>query len=196
MFVPYGQHPDPILTGMYLNTALVARTAGDPMDAVSSVRTAIREIDPAQPLVNVRTMEQAMAGTVAQPRLQMTLLLLFASLAVALAAVGVYGVMAYTVSQRTVEIGVRIAIGATPGQVVAMVVREGAQLAALGMGLGLVAAVLGVGAIQSLLFQVRGLDPIAFAAAAVVLAAAALLASYIPARRAARISPLAAIAGR
>ena len=196
MFVPYGQHPDPMLTGMYLNTALVARTAGDPMNVVSSVRAAIREIDPAQPLVNVRTMDQAVAGTVAQPRLQMTLLLLFASLAVTLAAVGVYGVMAYTVSQRTVEIGVRMAIGATPGQVVWMVVRQGAQLAALGMGLGLVAAMLAAGAIQSLLFQVRGLDPIAFAAAAVVLGLAALLASYIPARRAARISPLAALSGR
>ena len=196
MFVPYGQHPDPILAGMYLNTALVARTSGDPLEVVAALRAVVGEIDPAQPLVNVRTMEQAIAGTVAQPRLQMTLLLVFASLAVALAAIGVYGVMAYTVSQRTAEIGVRMAIGATPGRVVWMVVRQGAQLAALGMGLGLVAAMLGAQAIQSMLFQVRGLDPIAFAAAAVVLAIAALLASYIPARRAARISPLAALSGR
>ena len=138
-------------------------------------------------------MEGAIAGTVAQPRFQMALLLIFGCLAVALAAVGVYGVMAYTVSQRTAEIGVRMAIGATPGRVVAMVVWQGAQLALFGMILGLIAAALAVGAVQSLLFQVDGLDPLTFGIASLVLGAAALLASYIPARRAARISPLAAL---
>ncbi|MBA3888123.1 MAG: ABC transporter permease [Acidobacteria bacterium] len=193
MFVPYSQFPTPMLTGMYLNTALVVRTAGNPLEAVSSVRSAIRELDPAQPLVNVRTMEGAMAGTVAQPRSQMTLLLVFASIAVALAAVGVYGVMAYTVSQRVPEIGVRMAVGASPSQVIRMVVWQGVQLALMGTALGLIAAALAVGAIQSLLFNVSGLDPLTFAAASIVLALAALLASYIPARRAARISPLAAM---
>jgi putative ABC transport system permease protein len=193
MFVPYGQYPDPVLAGMYLNTALIVRTAGDPRDMISSVRAAVLEIDPGQPLVNLRTMDNAIAGTVAQPRLQMTLLMLFASIAVALAAVGVYGVMAYTVSQRIPEIGVRMAVGASPNQIVAMVVWQGAQLAVMGVVLGLIAAALGAGAIQSLLFDVEGLDPLTFAIAPVVLALAALLASYIPARRAARISPLLAL---
>ena len=193
MFVPYAQFPDPILANMYLNTVLVVRTSGRPEDATASVREAVREIDPGQPLVNVRTMAGAMAGTVAQPRFQMTLLLTFASLAVALAAVGVYGVMAYTVSQRVPEIGVRMAIGASPGDVVRMVVWQGAQLAVVGVVLGMIAAALAAGAIQSLLFNVQGLDPLTFAIAPVVLGAAALLASYIPARRAARISPLAAL---
>jgi len=143
--------------------------------------------------VNVRTMEAAMAGTVAQPRMQMTLLMVFASLAVALAAVGVYGVMAYTVSQRTTEIGVRMAIGASPGHVVSMVVWQGAQLALCGVALGLIAAALAAGAMQTLLFEIKGLDPLTFAAASLVLGVAALLASYIPARRAARISPIAAM---
>jgi predicted permease len=189
MFLPYAQYPDEVLAPMYLNTALVVRTAGEPPLAVPAIRSVVRDIDPRQPLVNVRTMETAMAGTVAQPRLQMTLLMLFGSVAVALAAVGVYGVIAYTVSQRIPEIGVRMAVGASPGQVVAMVVWQGAQLALLGMALGLIAAALAAGAIQGLLFEVNGLDPLTFALAPVILGAAALLASYLPARRAARISP-------
>jgi putative ABC transport system permease protein len=193
MFVPYAQYPDPVLRGMYLNTALVVRTAGNPADAIASVRSILREIEPGQPLVNPRTMDAAMAGTVAQPRVQMTLLVIFASIAVALAAVGVYGVTAYTVSQRIPEIGVRIAVGASPSQVIAMVVRQGAQLALAGIGVGLIAAVFASGALQTLLFEVQGLDPITFVVAPVVLAAAALLASYIPARRAARITPISAL---
>ena len=157
------------------------------------MRAAILEIDPGQPLVNVRTMEAAMAGTVAQPRFQMTLLMIFASIAVALAAVGVYGIMAYTVSQRTPEIGVRMAVGASPNQVVAMVVWQGARLAVMGVVLGLIAAALAAGAMQTWLFDVKGLDPLTFVVAPMVLGLAALLASYIPARRAARISPLAAL---
>jgi len=193
MFVPYAQLPDPVLVPMYLSTVLVVRTEGEPVDVTSSVRAAIHELDPAQPLVNVRSMESAMAGTVAQPRMQMTLLMIFASLAVALAAVGVYGVMAYTVSQRTAEIGVRMAVGASPDQVVSMLVWQGAQLAFFGVALGLIAAALAAGAMQSLLFRVKGLDPLTFVAASIVLGLAALLASYIPARRAARISPVVAM---
>jgi putative ABC transport system permease protein len=193
MFVPYGQYPDAILASMYLNTALVVRTTDNPADLTSAVRAAILEIDAGQPLVNVRTMEGAMAGTVSQPRFQMTLLMIFASLAVALAAVGVYGVMAYTVSQRTPEIGVRMAVGASPNQVVALVVWQGAQLALMGVVLGLIAAALAAGAMQTLLFDVKGLDPLTFAVAPIVLGLAALLASYIPARRAAHISPLVAL---
>ena len=193
MFVPYAQYPDSILSGMYLNTALIVRTVGNPADLAPSLRTALREIDPGQPLVNVRTMEAAIAGTVAQPRLQMTLLTAFAGLAALLAAVGVYGVMAYTVSQRVPEIGVRIAIGAAPGDVVRMVVREGMALALTGIALGVVAAALASGAIEGLLFGVSALDPLTFAGAALALAATAVVASYVPARRAARISPLVAL---
>jgi putative ABC transport system permease protein len=193
MFVPYGQFPDPVLAGMYLNTVLVVRTVHDPELVTSSVRAVLHEIDPNQPLVNIRTMRTAMAGTVAQPRFQMTLLIIFGAVAVALAAVGVYGVMAYAVSQRTAEIGVRIAVGASPSRVIGMVVWEGTKLALIGMAVGLVGAALASGAVQSLLYEVRGLDPLTFAIAPIVLGLAALVASYIPARRAARISPMAAL---
>ena len=190
-FVPYAQFPDPVLTGMYLNVALVARTAGDPAAAAPAIRAALREIDANQPLVNVRTMASAMAGTVAQPRLQMMLLLIFAGVAVLLSVIGVYGVMAYTVSQRVAEIGVRMAMGASPSQVVGMVVRQGAVLAAAGITIGLVGAAFAARAVQSLLFvEARGFSPLTFALAAFALAAAALVASYIPARRAARVSPV------
>ena len=192
-FVPYGQYPDPVLTGMYLNAILVVRTAGEPADLTAPVRSVVSGIDPAQPLVNVRTMETAIAGTVAQPRFQMTLLVVFAALAMVLAAIGVYGVMAYTVSQRVPEIGVRMAVGASPNQVVGLVVWQAAKLTFFGVVLGLGAAAFGAVGMQSLLFDVRALDPLTFAVAPVVLAAAALLASFVPARRAARISPLAAL---
>jgi putative ABC transport system permease protein len=193
-FVPYAQFPDPVLTGMYLNVALVVRTQGDPAAITPSVRAALREVDASQPLVNVRTMETAMAGSVAQPRLQMVLLLIFAGVAVTLAVVGVYGVMAYTVSQRVAEIGVRMAMGASPSQVVSMVVWQGARLALAGIALGLVGAAFAARAVQSLLFVgARGFDPIPFVAASAVLAAAAMLASYIPARRAARVAPITAL---
>ena len=134
-----------------------------------------------------------MADTVAQPRLQMTLLLIFAGIAVALAAIGVYGVMAYTVSQRIPEIGVRMAVGASPNRVVAMVVWHGARLALAGLGLGLIASVFAARSVQSLLFDVEGLDPLTFSIAPAVIVVAALLATYIPARRASRITPLSAL---
>ncbi len=193
MFVPYLQHPDPILAGMYRSIALVVRTAGDPMLVTGTVRAAIREVDPNQPLVNVRTMEGALSNTVAQPRLQMVLLTLFALVAAALAVVGVYGVMAYTVSQRTQEIGVRVAMGASPGTVARLVVGQGLRLALAGVALGLVAAFAAARAIEGLLFNVSGMDPITFVVAPAVLSAAAVLASYIPARKAARISPVTAL---
>jgi putative ABC transport system permease protein len=193
MFVPYGQHPEPILVGIYLSTALVVGTKGDPAVVTPSVRAALRAVDPEQPLVNVRTMETAIDNTVVQPRLQTKLLILFAILAVTLAAVGVYSVMAYTVSQRIPEIGVRIALGASPNRVVGMLLWQGGRLALAGLGLGLVAAAFAGRAVESLLFRVHGLDPLTFSVAPAVVVIAAFTAAYVPARRAARISPLVAM---
>ena len=124
-----------MLAGLYRNVSLVIRTPGEPTALVPSVRAALQAIDRDQPLVRVRTMEQAIGDTVAQPRLQALLLVIFASVAVALAVVGVYGVMAYVVSQRTQEIGVRVALGASRSDVVRMVVTQAARLAALGIAI-------------------------------------------------------------
>ena len=137
-------------------------------------------------------MERALGNTVAQPRLQMVLLGIFALVAAALAVVGVYGVMAHTVSQRTQEIGIRVAMGASPGSVVRMVVWQGLRLAGAGIALGLIGAAWAVEAIRGLVFDLGRTDLLAFVAASVLLAVAALAASYLPARRASRISPTTA----
>jgi putative ABC transport system permease protein len=192
-YLPYGQYPHPVLAGLYRNVSLVTRAAAEPTALTPSVRAAILEIDSDQPLVNVRTMEQAIGNTVAQPRLQTTLLIIFAVVAAVLAILGVYGVMAYAVSQRTPEIGVRIALGASRRDVVAMVVRQGAVLTASGIAIGLGGAMLATSALESLLFDTDGLDPVTFGGAALILAAASMLASYIPARRAARVAPIIAL---
>ena len=160
MFVPYAQYPDPILAGMYLSPVLVVRTSGAAGSVSPSLRTALHELDPEQPFVNLRTMQAQIDGTTAQPRLQTTLLVVFAILAATLAVVGVYGVVSYAVLQRVPEIGVRLALGATPSQVVGLVVREGTTLLAGGLGLGLVAAALASRALQRFLFEVQGLDPL------------------------------------
>ena len=193
MFVPYLQHPDPILAGMYRNVSLAVRTAVAPATLGPTVRSALREIDPDQPLVNLRTMEQALSNTVAQRRLQMLLLTLFAAVAATLAVVGVYGVMAYIVSQRTQEIAVRVAIGASPTTVSRLVVGQGLALAIAGVLLGLGAAFWASRAIRSVVPEASAIDPLTFVSAPVLLLVAALVACYIPARRAARISPVNAL---
>jgi putative ABC transport system permease protein len=192
-YLPYAQYPHPVLAGMYRNLSLVTRAASEPTALTQAIRSAILEVDGDQPLVNIRTMEQAIGNTVAQPRLQTTLLIIFAVVAAALAIIGVYGVMAYAVSYRTQEIGVRMALGASHQDVVAMVVRQGILLTATGIAIGLGGAVMATRALESLLFNTEGLDPTTFGGAALILGAASTLASYIPARRAARVAPIIAL---
>jgi putative ABC transport system permease protein len=192
-YVPYALYPDPALAGLYRNLSLVMRTDGEPTALVPSVRAALHEIDADQPLVNVRTMESAIGDTVAQPRLQALLLVIFASVAVALSIIGVYGVMAYTVSQRTQEIGVRVALGASQSDVVRLVVGHGFKLAGAGVAIGLLGAAAASVALQSMLFETSGLDLVTFVAAALLLGGAAVVASYLPARRAAKVMPSVAL---
>jgi putative ABC transport system permease protein len=192
-YLPYGQYPHPVLAGMYRNVSLVVKTERDPAALVPSVRAALQQIDPDQPLVKVRTMEAAIGDSIAQPRLRTVLLTLFAGVAVVLAVSGVYSVMAYTVRQRTQEIGVRVALGASQQEVVHMVVWQGARLTAIGVVLGLAGAVAAARTLEGMLFEMPGLDPLTFAGAAAALAAAAVLASYLPARRAASVPPIIAL---
>jgi putative ABC transport system permease protein len=190
LFVPYQQPPIDILGGMYRNLSLVLKTTGDPLAVASGLRAAMQEVDRDQPLVRVRTMEEAMTESVAQPRLRTTLIALFSAVALLLSLIGVYGVMAYAVSERTHELGVRIALGAEPGDIRRLVVREGTRLSAVGIAIGIAGALATSRSLGALLFGVSATDPATFAIAAVGLAIAGLAAAYIPARRASRIDPV------
>jgi putative ABC transport system permease protein len=173
----------------------VVRTADDPRAAVSYARAAIHAVDAKLGISDVATMDQVVADSTSDRRLNMLLFALLGSLALALATVGVYGVVAYSVSRRTHEIGVRMAIGAKPGDVVRMMVSEGGRLAVVGVVLGSVIALAGARLIRGLLFEISATDPVTFAAVAAALLGVALLASYIPARRATRVDPMVALRG-
>ena len=172
---------------------LVARVAGDPLDVVGAIRGEIRQIDANVPVANVRSMNDVVAIALATPRLTGLLLSAFAAIALALAAVGIYGVLAYVVSQRTQEIGIRLAIGADRSQVLRMVLRQGLRLAVVGIGAGLIGALALTRLMASLLYNVRPTDPFTFAAVSIALLLVALAASVLPARRATNISPTTAL---
>ncbi len=171
----------------------VVRTDGDPAALAASLRAAIRSIDPTLPISEVRTMRSIVAQANARARFQMLLLAAFAGAAALLAAVGIYGVMSYAVSKRTREIGVRMALGAEPGQVLRLVVGQGMAVALAGAGAGLVAALLLTRLMASLLYGVGATDPPTYASVAALLLAIALTASWLPARRAAHIDPMKAL---
>ena len=173
----------------------VVRTSGDPLAATSYARAAIHAVDPSLGISDVATLERVMADSTSDRRLNMLLFTLLGGLALALATVGVYGVVAYSVTQRTHEIGVRMAIGAKPSDVVRMVMGEGGRLAMAGVAAGSAVAFAGARLIRGLLFDVSATDPLTFAGVAIALLSVALLASYIPARRAARIDPMVALRG-
>src|SRR2546426_6487529 len=165
---------------------LMVRAARDPLSLVAAVRREVQAMDSALPLANVKPGAELMDLAFGRPRYQTTLIALFALLALLLAAVGIYGVISYSVAQRTHEIGVRMALGARPRDVIRLVVGQGARLAALGVGLGLIGALALTWLMKSLLFGVSATDPLTFASIAMLLAGVALVASYLPARRASR----------
>jgi putative ABC transport system permease protein len=190
MYLPYRQ-ADQLLPVFQLS--IVLRTAADPMLDASALRSALAEIDPNQPLVRVRTMEENMAATVAQPRFRTWLIGIFAALALVLAGVGVYGVMSYTVTQRTNEIGIRVTLGAQPEDVFRIVVGEGLRLALAGVGLGILGALALTRLLRSFLFGVSAYDPLTFVGVAFVLTFVAVAASFFPARRATLVDPMVAL---
>jgi putative ABC transport system permease protein len=185
-YIPFAQVPMGMAT-------LAVRTAAEPAAVTSAMRAAVRDVDSNQPLYNARVMEQVVAESVATPRFYATLLGIFGAVALVLAAVGIYGVMAYSVTQRTHEIGVRIALGAQPLQVLRLVVGHGLALALVGVGIGLAAAFALTRLMSSMLFGVSATDPLTFGGLAALLVGVALLACYVPARRASRVDPMVAL---
>jgi predicted permease len=175
------------------DSVIYLRTAGDAVTLGDAVRREVEAVDPDVPIYAVRSMEGVVARSVAERRFALQILGFFAGVALLLAAIGIYGVMAYTFSQRTHEIGIRMALGAQPGDILRAAVGEGMRLVAVGLGAGLIGALILTRFLRSMLYAVTPSDPLTFAALSALLAAVALLACFIPARRATRVDPLVAL---
>ncbi|MEJ7618633.1 MAG: FtsX-like permease family protein [Pyrinomonadaceae bacterium] len=187
MYVPYAQ---PIF---FQPNHLVVRTDVEPRSLAATVRRTVWEIDKDQPVSNIRTMEDVLSESLARQRFSMLLLGIFAAVALVLAAVGIYGVMSYSVAQRTHEIGIRMALGAQASDVLKLAVGHGLKLVLIGLAIGLVAAFILTRVMSSLLFGVSATDPITFITISLILMSVAVLACFFPARRATKVDPLIAL---
>ena len=175
------------------SNAIIVRTHLPPLSLTDAIRRAVQRIDPDQPLANLGTLEQSVALSLRPRKSIITLLGLFSCVALVLACIGIYGVTAYTVSQRTREVGIRIALGAASGQVMSLVLGDGLKLVAVGLVLGLLGS-LGAGrALGSQLYQINWFDPLVFAGVICALLATSALACWLPARRATRVNPIIAL---
>lgn len=195
IYVPLAQMPFPMMQmfASWFATDIVVRTSADPLALSHSIERQLQAIDSSTGIGHIRTMEQVRTGALAMRQFNMTLLSVFAGLALLLAAIGIYGVVAYSVSQRTHEIGLRMALGAKRKDVLRLVVNQGMVLAGLGIVFGVAGALALTRLLEGYLYQVKATDPIAFAATALLLAAVAMLACVIPARRAMRVDPMVAL---
>jgi putative ABC transport system permease protein len=183
----------PTTQGPSSGGSLLVRVNRDPAALAPMIRSIVRDLDPALPLFGLEPLRQTLTNSLGQRRFTMIVLGVFAAVALLLAVVGVHGVLSYTVSQRTREIGIRMALGADLGDVRALIVTQGARLAGWGLALGLVGALAVTRVLATLLYAVHASDPATFAGVALALGGVALLASYLPARRATQVSPMAAL---
>jgi putative ABC transport system permease protein len=186
MYIPVDQYPPPDMN-------VVIRSSGNPLQLAAALRDEVRSLDSNQAISTVRSMDDVVSGSVAQPRFASQILGLFAVLALVLAAVGLYGLIAYTVTQRTHEIGIRMALGAEPRDVLKLVLGQGLKLALVGAAMGIAGALALTRLMQGLLFQVSPTDPVTFISVTALLTIVALAASYLPARRAMRVDPMIAL---
>jgi len=186
LYLPHTQYPTREMN-------IVLRSGTAPASLVPAVRSAIREIDPDLPLYSIRTMDERISESLARQRFSMTLMMVFAAIALGLATIGTYGVISYLISQGTREIGIRIALGATPRMILNLIVGRGAMLGLAGVAVG-VAGALGLSRVlASLLFGVTPTDGLTFGSIALLLIIISVLATYVPARRAARLDPVEAL---
>ena len=186
LYFPYSQYPGTFMT-------LVARTASDPVNAIPAIRNQVLALDADQPVFDIKTMNERLSKSIAVSRFIMLMLVTFAGLSTLLAAVGIYGLMAYTVAQRTHEIGVRMALGAEASDVVKLVLRQGLKLVVAGVGLGVAGALALTRLMQSMLFNLSPTDPLTFTVISAILAGVALVACFVPARRATKVDPMIAL---
>jgi ABC-type antimicrobial peptide transport system permease subunit len=173
--------------------SIVARTAGSPLGYANAVRQAIWSVDRNQTITEVTTLDAVVGRAVSRPRLIAWLLALFGAIGLALGALGIYGVLAYAVNQRRQEIGVRVALGASPRAVLGLIIGRGMLLAGIGVALGVIGAELLTRSMQAVLYDIRPSDPVTFVQVVMVLLVASLLASWLPARRALKIDPVTAL---
>ena len=190
-----GKYYFPILQQSYAFpfTSFIARTDSDPARLTAALREAVRSVDPSLAVSRIKLMSDLVSASLAPRRFVVTLLGIFAGLALLMAVIGLYGVISYSVTQRTQEIGIRMALGAQPSGVLSLVIGQGMQLAGIGAVIGLIASLAFSRLLKNQLFQVSAFDPLTFTATALILIAAALLATYIPARRATRVDPMDAL---
>jgi predicted permease len=196
MYLPHAQFPSTMpdtVPAAPSAMTLVIRTANEPTTMVADVRAAIRQMDPTLPVANVRTLDNVLAASVSTPRLATFLLGSFGALALVLSAIGVYGVMAYSVARRTGEIGIRIALGARTGDVLRLVVRQGMWPAVVGLALGAAAALAAARFMRGLVFGVSPTDAVSIVVSLVVLGLVALAATILPGRRGVRVDPAVAL---
>jgi ABC-type antimicrobial peptide transport system permease subunit len=180
------QSPQPVAT-------LIARTASGPARPGAAMRAAVQAVDSTQPVSQVRLLADMVNSSLAPRRFVVTVLGVFAGLALLMAVIGLYGVISYAVTQRTQEMGVRMALGAEPAEILRLVLSQGVRLACAGAAIGLVVSLIASRLLRNQLFHVSSFDPLTFTLVAAVLIGAALAASYIPARRATRVDPLVAL---
>lgn len=190
MYVPYRQ-ADAVLPVVAMS--IVVRTAGDSLQQANAMRAAAHRIDPNQPITGIQTMDENVAKSIAEPRFRTVLLSIFAAIALLLAAIGIFGVMAYSVAQRTREMGVRVALGASRGRLLQLVLAQGARLTLLGVAIGIAASFLATRYLSTMLFNVRPYDPLTLIEVSAGLVLVSLCACYLPALRATRISPTSAL---
>jgi putative ABC transport system permease protein len=187
VYTPYLQAP------FWNQLSLTVRTASAPMALVQPVRALVRSLDNDEPVAKIRTMEDVAQGSAAEPKFRALLLGSFAFAALLLGGIGLYGVMSYAVAQRTREVGVRMALGASPSQVTELVLRDGLRLTLIGLAIGIAGSLALVHLLSSMLYEVRPTDPLTFATMTIFLGVIAVLASCLPARRAAKVDPMVAL---
>jgi predicted permease len=193
LYIPLFQLPDKFWSLISNGAGFVARTEGPPLDVATGIRQAASRFDASAAIYQFRPLEEVVAGSIARQRMAMILLSILSGLALTLAAIGVYGVIAYLAAQRTREIGVRMALGATRGDVLQLVLGQGMRIALAGIGAGIVAALWLTRLLAKMIYGVGATDPVTFGCVALLLTAVALLACYVPARRAMRVDPVSAL---